>query len=288
MSSKSSGASGGRTTRLATAGRGGSVDTTEYGAGSQAVEQQPFWDIEVYIPNQTGGGVSTEARGITGDMYPENPWDLITLAGNPLPGIWKAAATPSIQLDVQKPNGFDGAALVSRGYINGGITLTGRLWTPEQWAQWQRVLPLIWRRPNSFAVNDVKKQTGQIQGQQKALEVRHPGLNSMGITSIVLKSIAPPEETGEKGVRQIKLTAMEYVTQPQRQQKADKKTAGVSRDRTVQAQAIEQERAAKRAKAAASAGQKPRPLPIRANAPRPPSVGQSAARLKKLPAAVAP
>lgn len=33
------------------------------------------------------------------------------------------------------------AALVSRGYLNGGITLTGRLWTPEQWAQWQRVLP---------------------------------------------------------------------------------------------------------------------------------------------------
>ena len=273
--------------RIAVAGRGVSVDSTEYGAGTQAVEAQPFWDIEVYIPNQTGGGVSTEARGITGGMYPDNPWDLVTLAGNPLPGIWKATATPSIQLDVQKPNGFDGAALVSRGYLNGGITLTGRLWTPEQWAQWQRVLPLIWRRPNSYAVTD-KKIQGQIQGQQKALEVKHPGLNSMGITSIVLKSIAPPEETGEKGVRQIKLTAMEYVTQPQRQQKADKKTAGVSRDRTVQAQAIEKERSAKRAQEAASRGQKPQPLPVRANAPRPPSIGQAAARVKKLPAAVAP
>lgn len=273
--------------RIAVAGRGVSVDSTEYGAGTQAVEAQPFWDIEVYIPNQTGGGVSAEARGITGDMYPDNPWDLVTLAGNPLPGIWKATATPSIQLDVQKPNGFDGAALVSRGYLNGGITLTGRLWTPEQWAQWQRVLPLIWRRPNSYAVTD-KKIQGQIQGQQKALEVKHPGLNSMGITSIVLKSIAPPEETGEKGVRQIKLTAMEYVTQPQRQQKADKKTAGVSRDRTVQAQAIEKERSAKRAQEAASRGRKPQPLPVRANAPRPPSIGQAAARVKKLPAAVAP
>lgn len=275
------------TTTITVHGRGTSVESTEYGVGTKAVEAPPFWDNEAPIPGQTAGGLASVARGITGDLYPDNPWDIVRLAGNPLPGIWKATATPSIQLDVQKPNGFDGAALVSRGYVNGGITLTGRIWTPEQWAQWLRVLPAIWRRPNAFAVND-KKVKGEIQGKQNALEVQHPGLNSMGITSIVIKSIAPPEETADKGVRQIKLTAMEYVTQPQRQQKADKKTAGVTRDRTVQAKAIEQERAAKRAQEAAARGQKPQPLPIRANAPRPPSVGQAAARVKKLPAAVAP
>jgi hypothetical protein len=195
------------------------------------VAGQPFWDDPSYDENG-------DPIGIEGQLYGHSPWDRVMLNGSYLPGLWEATGTPSIQLDVQKPNGFDGAALVSRGYVPAGITLTGRLWTPEQWTEFQRILPTFWATPNHYATSDVKQLAGQIIGQQKAVKVEHPGLAAYKIDSMVIKQVTPPEATGEKGVRQIKIMGVQYVPQPQKQKAATKKVTGSGVDRTVQAKKI--------------------------------------------------
>lgn len=240
-------AKGGSSTALV---KGHPVDTSAYGPAATGAVFQVFWDDPPY-DYSTG-----KPLGIVGDMYGKSPWDKVSLNGTFLPGVWDATGTPAIQLDVQKPNGFDGAALVSRGYVPAGITITGRIWTPEQWQEWQRILPTFWSPPNKYAVNDQKRQTGQIQGKQRAVAVIHPGLNAMNIHTLVIKQITPPEQTGEKGVRQIKIIAVEYVPEPQKKKNAIKKADGTGIDRSVQASKILGSKAV-------------------ANAPKPPSKSQA-------------
>jgi hypothetical protein len=213
--------------------RGQEVDTSGYGKATTGAVAQMFWDDPLF------DDITGSPLGIDGDLYGASPWDRVSLNGYFLPGLWEATATPAIQLDVQKPNGFDGAALVSRGYVPAGITITGRIWTPAQWTTFQQVLPTFWARPNHVAVNDWKKSKGQVQGKQKAVSVDYPGLAAFSIHWMVIKQITPPEATGDKGVRQIKIIAIEYVPEPQKKMSAIKKAAGIGgKDRSVQAEQI--------------------------------------------------
>ena len=230
----------GKTTKLLD---GQKVDTSGYGPASTvaAAALEPFWgDDPIATPDDAPYATDGAFRvcGIVGDLYGATPWEVVALNGNKLPGLWSATATPAIQLDVQKPNGFDGAALVNRGYVNAGITLTGRIWTPAQWALFQRLLPTFWAPPNKPLVNDQRRQKGQIVGAQKNVRVYYPGLAAMNIYDLVIKQISPPEETGTWGERQIKMMAVQYVPQPQKQQPATKKISGVGKDRTAQAEKI--------------------------------------------------
>ena len=232
-------AKGGKTTRL----DGHQVDTSTYGPPNTvaAADLQPFWADDIADPNSGVDFNASDAGitlGIIGDLYGQNAWDVVELNARKLPGLWSATATPAIQLDVQKPNGYDGAALVNRGYVNAGITLTGHIWTPMQWALFQRYLPTFWAPPNKLLVNDAKRQKGQIVGEQKRVTVYHPALAALNIYDLVINQITPPEETGKVGERQIKILAKQYVAQPQKQQAATKKISGVGVDRTVQAQRI--------------------------------------------------
>ena len=270
---------GGKTTRLAGVGAGGAVDTRQYAVayGSQVTDaafQQPFWDLENYDKNG-------DLLGISGDLFSSNPWDVVKVNGTPLPGIWTATATPSLQLDVQKPNGYDGAALVEKGYVPAGITITGQLWTPAQWAHFQELIPTFWRAPNKWALNDVKKQTAQIVPAQLSVTIYHPGLAPLGIGSMVIYQMTPPEDTDQKGVKQIKLLARQYIPVPQKRQTANRKINGIgSKDRTVQAAQI----AAAAAPGPVSPGALRAPvLPPFKTDPIAPSLGQSGFKLPSLP-----
>jgi hypothetical protein len=235
--------------------KGQPVDRSSYGPAAIGNQYQIFWD------NPKPDDVTGDPIGIDGDLYGSSPWDRVALNGTFLPGLWEASATPSIQLDVQKPTGFDGAALVSRGYVPAGITLTGQIWTPEQWSEWQRILPTFWAVPHHYATSDAKKSGGQIQGSQKSVKVQHPGLASLNIHELVIRQMTPPEPSGKAGIRQIKIMAVEYVPEPQQKKTATKKVSGTGQDRTVQAEKI---LGAKRT------GSK-RP----ANAPKPPSTDEA-------------
>jgi hypothetical protein len=74
---------------------GGNVDYANYGKEGNGLEVQPFWGKAIF-------DTSTKERrflGIDGALYAESPWDCVWLNGKCLPGIWKATATPAIQLE---------------------------------------------------------------------------------------------------------------------------------------------------------------------------------------------
>ena len=264
---------GGKTTRLAGVGAGGPVDLGQYSTtyGSQVTDaafKQPFWDLENYDKDDN-------LLGISGDLFSSNPWDVVKINGTPLPGLWTASATPSLQLDVQKPNGFDGAALVQKGYVPAGITITGQIWTPDQWAHFQELIPTFWRAPNKWAINDVKKQAAQIVGAQLSVSIDYPGLAPLGIGSMVIYQLSPPEDTDQKGVKQIKMMARQYIPVPQKRHSAVKKTNGAGKDRTAQASAIG---------LSGSLSAIPQlQFPSDKTAPVPPSLGQARLKLPSLP-----
>jgi len=221
----------GKTAHPLKVGAGELLDASRYaGQDTEGEFFQPFWDEELY--DKEGNPI-----GQDGPVFPPNPWDKVQLGDYVLPGIWSATATPLLQLDIQKPKGFDGAALISRGYKPGGITLTGLIWTPFQWRRWQEVFPGIWTRPFKVSAQAVvlgkggkvsaeQKDQGQIVGTQRSLEVVHPGLNQIGITALVIERVAPPVPWSQPGVRQIVLQCVEYVSPPSKAKSAVSKVDG--------------------------------------------------------------
>lgn len=212
-------------------GAGEPIDLTAYaGPDTDGEFFQPFWDLELYDDQDN-------TVGIDGPLYSDNPWDRVQLADYVLPGLWNATATPALQLDIQKPKGYDGAAVITRGYVPAPIVLTGLLWTPLQWRRMQEIFPAIWTRPFKVAAQEValdkkgkvsaiEKDQGLIVGKQRALTVINPALNFLGISTLVIQRPTPPVAHSIVGVRQMTFQCIEYVAPPSRKPSAVKKVEG--------------------------------------------------------------
>jgi hypothetical protein len=226
-------------------GAGEPIDLTGYaGPDTEGEYFQPFWDLELYDDDDNPVGVD-------GPVFVENAWDRVQLGDYVLPGLWTASATPALKLDIQAPKGYDGAAVITRGYLPAGITLTGLLWTPLQWRRMQEIFPAIWTRPFKVAANDVvigkggkvsasEKDTGQIVGKQRSLTVTNPALNFLGITALVIERPTPPVPHAIPGVRQMTFQCIEYVAEPSRKPSAIKVIAGQARGKNAFDKEIEE------------------------------------------------
>jgi hypothetical protein len=203
------------------------ADSTDAQSGSF---YEPFWDLEKYDDGDN-------LLGIDGDVYAPSPWDQVQLGEYRLPGIWSASATPAIKLDIQKPLGYDGAAVVSRGYLPASVTLTGILWTPLQFRVLQDALPGIWQKPFKVHAQDVQlekkgkvsaveKDKGTIVGEQKSLGVVNPALNTAGIFYVVVRQITPLVPGAQIGSRTMTIECVEYVPEPAVKPSAVKRTKG--------------------------------------------------------------
>lgn len=203
------------------------ADSTDAQVGSF---YEPFWDLEVY-------DAKGRLVGIDGADYAANPWDCVQLGEHKLPGIWTANATPAIKLDIQRPLNADGAALISRGYLPAGITLTGLLWTPKQFRLLQDLWPAIWRKPfKAFAqdapgakksqVKATEKEQTEVVGEQRALGVVNPALNMIGIFALVVQKPTPLVASEIVGVRRMTIECVEYVPEPAIKPSVTKRTKG--------------------------------------------------------------
>jgi hypothetical protein len=206
---------------------------------SAAMVKEPFWDT---IPNPykgpEWGAHAGEPLDLEGSAtYSDNPWDCIELGGHQLPGIWTVDATPAIKLDIQKPIGFDGAAVISRGYLPASLTLTGLLWTATQWSLLQDVLADIWVPAFKVAAQDVQlgkkgkvslewKDQGQVVGDRRSLTIVNPSLSPLRIFSVVIEQLTPLKPHSIPGVRQMTIQCLEYVPEPSRKPSAVKKIVG--------------------------------------------------------------
>jgi hypothetical protein len=142
------------------------VDRTGYQA-SDGYEQVaiPFWDQEPQVDNV--GDSPTWAA--SEPVFSPQIWDNLTLGDIAMPGKWRLSGSCSQDMDVQKPQGFDGGALVLRGYVAAIVTMEGTLWTPQQWKMFQTIIPKIWRRANKISGQSVMIGTkGQVKQAQTA------------------------------------------------------------------------------------------------------------------------
>jgi hypothetical protein len=140
------------------------VDRTGYQASDGYTQVAiPFWDQEPLIDSI---GINP-TWAASEPVFSPQIWDNLTLGNIAMPGKWRLSGSCSQDVDVQKPQGFDGGALVLRGYVPAIITMEGVLWTPAQWKMFQGIVPSIWRRANNVSGQDVLLGTkGQVQQAQ--------------------------------------------------------------------------------------------------------------------------
>jgi len=126
----------------------------------------------------------------------ESPVDYIVLAGQRSPGLATVAgASLTRKWDERKGHGLSGSTLVYRGGPASRFTVSIRLLTVEHWQDWDAWRPLV-QRP--------------IDPQRpRALDIEHPFLDALGIRSVVVESVAQPEQTGD-GEYTVVLGLIEY------------------------------------------------------------------------------
>jgi hypothetical protein len=157
----------------------------------------PFWDDVSAFFGQDGS-VHASAEG---PLYSPDPWEQVWLNWKRLPGICKATGLPMLGIDKKHSNGQNGLVLNVNGYLPGPIEIESFIWTPEQWAAWQDVIPWIWSGPTS----------GKSKGSDLAVMISAPALDLLGIKQAVVMGMTPPERGPIPQSMVIKIKALEYV-----------------------------------------------------------------------------
>jgi len=129
-------------------------------------------------------------------------WDTVTLQGVDLPGIAKVTGKLGRKIDVNSPPGADGATLRDKGYDPARISVTLRMWTPEQFNSWEQT---------NLSLVAIRQQS-----QRTALEIVHPALNNLGVRRVYLETIGVLHEGGTRGVYETELTFIQFLPPTQR------------------------------------------------------------------------
>jgi hypothetical protein len=150
-------------------------------------------------PRSRTGGLAQQSLGVGYNPWwydaPEI-WDTVTVQGVALPGICKVSGTgPKRKLESNSPPGSDGARLRDRGYGEGLFTITVRIWTRQQFNDWEQA--------NLFLI-------AQRGAQRVALDVVHPVLSNAGIRQAYFEFATLLEESHPRGVYQSVITMRQF------------------------------------------------------------------------------
>jgi hypothetical protein len=151
-----------------------------------------FWDPESIYGDALPRG--------TGPTYMSNPWDLVYIGGDPIPGLCKVHGLPTLAFDKKKSGGSDGAVITVNGYVPGPIEIEVLLWTQDQWEFFQVLAPKIWRKPS--------KKT---KAKDVALTIDHPAFQLWGINAVVVIGVSVPENGPIPQSKLIKIKCVEFV-----------------------------------------------------------------------------
>jgi hypothetical protein len=138
--------------------------------------------------------------GGEGPLYAENPWELVTLNGQKLPGLCTVEGLPTLKIDQKKKGGADSVTFTATGYLPGPINVECMIWTLAQWQLFQTVAGLIWRKPNKKA-----------KASDLAITIEHPGLTLWGISQVIVSGVSTPEDGPIKQSKIIRIRCLEYV-----------------------------------------------------------------------------
>lgn len=127
-------------------------------------------------------------------------WDAVFVGGQFSPGVCQLSGFKrAFQFDVKKGKGALGATVtfVQRPPAEGTIKFL--LWLPFHFGQWDQFRPLLKYDPTKKAV--------------QAIDIYHPSLNDLEITSVVCKSIGAIEHEGNQ-LYSITVEVLEYFPPP--------------------------------------------------------------------------
>lgn len=152
-------------------------------------ERVPFWDAGT----ERAWFLSNVQMG-----FP-NPWESVELAGVRLPGICRVRSAKGRKLLVSSAAGAEAARLTDLGAESSQVTITCQMWTPAHltaFDSFYRKVSEWWEQPDGGA-----------------LDVSHPGLNMMGISSLYVTFVTVPEPGSVRGTYEATIQAQDYKPQ---------------------------------------------------------------------------
>lgn len=128
------------------------------------------------------------------------PWDTLRLGVYVMPGVWKISGEGCArQVDHKKTKNKDGARIKDLGVLPARFSARGQMVSADDWAQLQVVLPDI---------NPKKKG-----GLRFPLAIFHPAVAVLGITTIYVERVRPPE-IDDRGILEISIDIIEWTAEP--------------------------------------------------------------------------
>lgn len=124
------------------------------------------------------------------------PWDRLQLGTFVMPGIWEITGGECArQVDHKKTKDKDGARIKDLGLLPPRFSARGRLVSPEDWDALQQIIPDINPRKNG--------------GPKFPLSIFHPAIALLGVSTIYVERIRPPEL--KDGVLEIQIDMIEFA-----------------------------------------------------------------------------
>jgi hypothetical protein len=137
----------------------------------------------------------------------DGSWDRMQIGPRVMPGVWEVVSGECArQVDHKKTKGKDGARIKDLGVLPGRFQLKGRMCTEADWDVLQDVIPEI---------NPKKKG-----GLRNPVTIFHPAVALLGITTIYVERIRPPEVS--HGILTITMDVIEWTKSPKPTKTRDK------------------------------------------------------------------
>jgi hypothetical protein len=131
--------------------------------------------------------------------------DYAIIAGTKTPGICEiVGADAPRKWDERQGYALSGAWLIFTGNGLAHFSIKLKLYTKQHWLEWWAFRPVISKRPKPIVQGD------QFFVRPKALDIWHPLLDPLGITSIVVESELQPVLTDETGEWTIELKVIQF------------------------------------------------------------------------------
>lgn len=128
--------------------------------------------------------------------HPSAPWDKLMLGPHTMPGVWEITGGECArQVDHKKTKNKDGARIKDLGLLPPRFSARGRMVSQADWDALQNIIPDI---------NPRKKG-----GPKFPLTIFHPAVALLGVNTIYVERIRPPEI--KDGIFDIQIDMIEFA-----------------------------------------------------------------------------
>jgi hypothetical protein len=151
---------------------------------------------------------ASSLRGISGDIYSRNEWDIVFLDGVGLPGICDVKGIAELKVDNKKAQGKDGSTITITGYLPGPFEVICRVWTPDQLETLSEAIERVWNLPRRPLPNDTR--AAQAKRLRKPIAIGHPKTTMADIEYCIVRGMGLLEEDSTAGVKLIRFKCQEW------------------------------------------------------------------------------